>query len=182
MTLPEFIPFTKIPRLNREIVITEKIDGTNACIKIPENPEEPLLAGSRNGWLHSRDNYGFNSWVQANNSELRKLGPGVHFGEWWGCGINRQYDFSARHFSLFNVQRWGGIRLPDCVEVVPVLYRGVFSSDWIDFALDTLRMNGSAAMPGFKNPEGIVIFHYASQQLYKVTLDNDAQPKSKIAS
>ena len=29
-TLPEFKPFEKIARLNRECVITEKIDGTNA--------------------------------------------------------------------------------------------------------------------------------------------------------
>jgi hypothetical protein len=33
----EFVEFRKIPRLNREIVVTEKLDGTNAQIKIGED-------------------------------------------------------------------------------------------------------------------------------------------------
>ena len=35
----EFIKFEKIARLNREIIITEKIDGTNAQICITEDGE-----------------------------------------------------------------------------------------------------------------------------------------------
>jgi len=34
--MPEFIPMPKIPRLMREMVITEKLDGTNASILIRE--------------------------------------------------------------------------------------------------------------------------------------------------
>jgi len=34
--LPEFVGFPKIARISREIVVTEKIDGTNACVYIPE--------------------------------------------------------------------------------------------------------------------------------------------------
>ena len=32
-----FVSFPKISRLNRSVIITEKIDGTNAGIYIPEN-------------------------------------------------------------------------------------------------------------------------------------------------
>ena len=35
---PGFVEFRKIPRLNRDIIITEKIDGTNASIVIEEVP------------------------------------------------------------------------------------------------------------------------------------------------
>ena len=34
--LPEFVPFPKIPRLYKECVITEKIDGTNGVIYITD--------------------------------------------------------------------------------------------------------------------------------------------------
>ena len=42
----EFQTFNKIPRLSRDCVITEKLDGTNAQILITENKK--LYAGSRN--------------------------------------------------------------------------------------------------------------------------------------
>jgi hypothetical protein len=34
---PEFIPFPKIPRIHKECVITEKIDGTNGIIYITDD-------------------------------------------------------------------------------------------------------------------------------------------------
>jgi hypothetical protein len=43
--MTEFVPFPKIGRLSREIIITEKIDGTNACVHIGETGE--FLTGSR---------------------------------------------------------------------------------------------------------------------------------------
>ena len=59
----EFTPFPSIPRLFREIVITEKIDGTNACVHIAEDGVT-VTAGSRNRWLTLEDdNYGFARWV-----------------------------------------------------------------------------------------------------------------------
>jgi hypothetical protein len=38
--------------------------------------------------------------------------------------------------------------------------------------LRSLQVNGSHAAP-FMNPEGIVVFHSASRQLYKLTLEKD---------
>ena len=177
--LPEFQGFGKIPRLNREIVITEKIDGTNAQILITEEGE--VFAGSRTRWLTPEsDNYGFARWVQEHTEELKGLGVGRHFGEWWGSGINRRYGMftGEKQFSLFNVVKWGDYTVrPACCGVVPVLYRGPFSQVAVYRALLQLTATGSVAAPGFMNPEGIVVFHKAAGALFKVTLENDEQAK-----
>lgn len=171
-TIP-FEPFAKIPRLRRGCVITEKIDGTNAQIYIPDD-DGPALAGSRNRWITPQDdNYGFARWVSENELELRKLGPGRHFGEWWGAGIQRRYNMPDKRFSLFNVGRWKDAPLPSCVTLVPTLYEGDFSVEAVDGCLERLRVSGSVAAPGFMNPEGVVVFHVASRTLYKVTLGGD---------
>ena len=122
--IPEFQQFPKIPRFSREIIITEKIDGTNAQIFITEDLK--MFAGSRNRWLTLEDdNYGFAAWVNSNYVELLKLGPGRHFGEWWGKGIQRNYSQTEKKFSLFNVKRWSGTNThPSCCSVVPILFQG----------------------------------------------------------
>lgn len=83
--------------------------------------------------------------------ELRKLGEGRHFGEWWGKGIQRGYGLEERRFSLFNTARWhgGNPNLPDCCHVVPMLYMGPFAEDMIGDQMATLRVQGSMAAPGF---------------------------------
>jgi hypothetical protein len=180
----EFVPFPKIARLSRECVVTEKIDGTNAQVHITDAGE--VLAGSRTRWVTPQaDNYGFAAWVEAHREELLALGPGSHFGEWWGQGIQRRYGLTEKRFSLFNVGRWGPggtdeASRPACCHVVPVLYRGPFETGAITWALDTLHVGGSAAAPGFKQPEGIVVFHAASGVLFKKTLERDDAPKSAV--
>jgi hypothetical protein len=178
----EFKPFNKIARLSRDCVVTEKIDGTNAQVFITEAGE--VLAGSRTRWITPQaDNYGFAAWVEAHRSELLALGPGAHFGEWWGQGIQRRYGLTEKRFSLFNVGRWGPggkdeSLLPACCHVVPVLWRGEFSTKWIADVLEDLRNHGSRAAPSFMQPEGIVVYHTASGTLFKKTLEKDEQPKS----
>lgn len=44
--MSEFEGFEKIPRLNREMIVTEKIDGTNASVLVPDD-DGPLLTGNR---------------------------------------------------------------------------------------------------------------------------------------
>ena len=84
MNYPEFVPFPKIPRLHKECVVTEKIDGTNGLIYITDDGD--MFIGSRNRWLsEDADNFGFHRWASENKSELMKLGVGRHHGEWWGC-------------------------------------------------------------------------------------------------
>src|SRR5678815_2758188 len=106
MELPPFEAFESIPRISRACVISEKIDGTNAQVYIPDDSSY-VLAGSRNRWITPEDdNYGFATWVRDNATELLKLGPGRHFGEWWGAGIQRRYGLTEKRWSLFNSGRW----------------------------------------------------------------------------
>lgn len=177
---PEFVAFDKIPRLRRNVIVTEKIDGTNAIVWIGDDCTT-IRAGSRSRWITpSDDNAGFARWVEANRDELLKLGPGYHYGEWWGAGIQRRYGLSEKRFSLFNAGRWTDDVRPACCHVVPVLGQG--SQDVVvDAALARLRTEGSVAAPGFMNPEGIVVYHTAARSLFKVTLDRDEEPKGKVA-
>jgi len=191
----DFRPMPKIPRLSREIVVTEKIDGTNASVFI--TPREcrysdvrPLaeyeswwiFAGSRTRWITTKDdNHGFAKWVWDHTPELVDLGAGHHFGEWWGGSIQRGYGLKEKHFSLFNVERWGGVNQvlrPQCCEVVPTLYRGLFSTIVVEGCVAELLLNGSLAAPGFMDPEGVVVYHTASGHLFKKTCEHDDEPKN----
>lgn len=172
--MSDFIAFRKIPRLQREIIITEKIDGTNAQIFI-EDDFETMHVGSRNRWITpENDNFGFARWAQENRDELLKLGPGHHFGEWWGSGIQSGYGLpkGEKRFSLFNVKKWNETR-PACCHVVPTLYTGDFSTSRIEDVLYDLSVKGSAAAPGFMNPEGIIIYHSAANLYFKRTFRDD---------
>lgn len=175
-----FVAFPKIPRLYREIVITEKIDGTNACVQVRE--DGTVRAGSRTRWITpADDNFGFAAWVFKHSEELAKLGPGIHYGEWWGGKIQRGYGRAEKTFSLFRVDLWEDPAVrPACCSVVPRLYTGPFSEDEIQIQLDSLRTYGSVAALGYKNPEGVIVFHTASGHLYKVLLENDDKAKGEV--
>lgn len=176
----EFVGFPKISRFSREVIVTEKLDGTNAQIVVNDTMTD-LRAGSRSQWITPlNDNMGFARWVHENKEELLKLGPGQHFGEWWGQGIQRKYGLSEKRFSLFNVSRWADpMTRPTCCNVVPELWRGNFDDLNTNELLAKLASGGSVAAPGFMNPEGIVIFHVASGALFKKTLDHNDEPKWK---
>lgn len=176
-------------RLSREIVVTEKIDGTNAGIYI--DSFGVIFAASRTRWITpGNDNYGFAAWVERNQADLLKLGPGMHWGEYWGAGIQRRYGLTEKRFSLFNVQRWiytEAFRTndkqeiaPGCCYIVPVLFRGQFDTGEIDMALFNLQATGSVAVPGFMDPEGIVVFHVAAGIGFKKTIKDDESPKSQV--
>jgi len=195
--LGAFVEFPKISRLSRDCIITEKLDGTNAQVCITEDGQ--MLVGSRTRWITpEKDNYGFAAWAYANREELMTLGIGRHFGEWWGAGCQRGYGLpkGEKRWSLFNVSRWclagqTPLRiptadpriekyqdvLPACCSLVPVLYRGIFTTDACEAALADLRANGSKAAPGFMKPEGIICFHTAANSGFKKTLEKDEMPK-----
>lgn len=200
--MAEFREFPKIARYSREVIVTEKIDGTNACAYIGDDGE--FLTGSRSRWITPEaDNHGFSLWAHEHKAELLTLGPGRHFGEWWGNGIQRGYGLPRgdKRWSLFNVQRWclndhvpqqiptGDPRqvkmqdvLPPCVGLVPVLWRGPFDECPVAGILGVLRNHGSMASVGFANPEGIVIWHVAGNVGFKKTLERDQEPKSIAAA
>lgn len=198
-----FEPFPKIPRRLKTIVVTEKIDGSNAQVllvplaaemdgrcapgtfQVPEligitedrhGEELAVFAGSRKRFItpgKTPDNFGFAAWVLKNIDELGKLGEGRHFGEWYGRGIQRGYGREDRRFALFDTARWGHEEArPACCEVVPVLYQGEYpkAPDW---CMEMLASQGSQMVPGFTSPEGIVVYHSASNQLYKQTFEMD---------
>jgi hypothetical protein len=187
----EFVEFPKIARLAREIIVTEKIDGANGVIYVGEDGE--VLVGSRSQWIATRanggaDNFGFASWAEAHADELRTLGPGRHYGEWWGSGIQRGYGLQKgeKRFSLFNVSRWldemGGLTAlarPPCCHVVPILYRGVFDTTAINDCLEILKIGGSRAAPGFMKPEGVVVFHPQGNIGFKKTIERDEEWKGR---
>lgn len=179
----DFEPFPKIPRWStQDIVITEKIDGSNACIYINDDCTE-FKCGSRTRWITPEsDNFGFARWCADNKEAILGLGKGTHFGEWWGLGIQRSYNKHRKLFSLFNTLRWNTdeqrqrLEAIDGVDVVPVLYQGPFSESAIDQTMDELWRGGSVASPGFQNPEGVVIYMPGSRTLFKKTF-GDNLPK-----
>lgn len=194
----EFQEFPKMARLSRPCIVTEKIDGTNAQIWIAPDGDQ-LLVGSRTRWITTKeDNYGFAGWVQAHEDEIRKLGPGRHFGEWWGQGIQRGYGLKEKRLSLFNVSRWCLFGqepkttihpdpkvppktqdiLPECIGLVPTLWEGEFRTISVCSSLAALESHGSLAAPGFMDPEGVVVFHVAAGIGFKKTIKGDEVPKS----
>ena len=226
----EFQGFGKIARLNRDIVVTEKIDGTNGAIGIrlysidlvpgfvlPESDDRVRFVdlGGRdvNGMVNyavvyaqsrkriitpASDNFGFARWVWDNAETLvEDLGDGLHFGEWWGSGIQRGYGLEKgdKRFSLFNVKRWYEpcslvhSDIDECLlpkrfktpslSVVPVLYRGPFVMSRIQATLVDLDLHGSSAAHGFYRPEGVIVYHSAANELFKVTLVDDEKPKTQ---
>ncbi len=195
--MTDFVEFPKIARYSREVIVTEKIDGSNAQVAIFSREDVEgkvtgwtmadalvtvgdlvIFAGSRNRWLTlAQDNFNFAHWVLANQHELVKLGPGRHYGEWWGSGIQRGYGLQKgeKRFSLFNVSRWADdAARPACCHVVPVMgrYSGLESLD-AHAVMRTLQEHGSLAVPGFMKPEGIVIFHAQGNVAFKKTFDKD---------
>jgi hypothetical protein len=207
MTQIDFTPFPKIARWRRQVVITEKIDGTNAAVVVKLIDGTKPTVGTELGpavvvedeagnvytvsaqsrkrviWP-GNDNFAFALWVRENAQELVRLGEGVHFGEWWGSGIQRGYGLPVgeKRFSLFNVSRWGDDDVrPACCHVVPLLAQHDSPIDTlIDDTIRDLREHGSYAAP-FMNPEGIVIYHAASRTLFKRLLENDDVPKTLVA-
>lgn len=265
----EFQEWPKIGRLNRDIVITEKLDGTNAAIGIKLTgytsdsigntiPNYIVYAQSRNRIITPHDdNYGFAAWVEKNSALLAEhLGEGLHFGEWWGVSIARNYGLSERRFSLFNTAKWNdtdaGVAALAALRIlgvsiysVPVLYTGPWTGllgykdaatgEWLDlskqenwpevltqtpvdrvrfnafiegwveqgsgdelneefkklfpmnprprfapnFIAEWLKREGSQAVPGFMNPEGVVVFHKATGTCFKVTLEGDEKHKGE---
>lgn len=215
-----FEPWPSIARLNRDITITEKIDGSNSAILVVQDDPELgdrligvteanvtarvkgyfgdgtdalLFAQSRKRAITpDDDNFGFAGWV-ADHAEgilehLSERGGAVgrHFGEWWGSGIQRRYGLDHKRFSLFNTARYSGVqsefeskkRGRSVINTVPVLYEGPFGEEHITGALNRLEAMGSVAAPGFMDPEGIVVFHQAARQMFKVTIKDDEVPKS----
>jgi len=183
-----------------QVTVTEKIDGSNSAVRIrPFNIDDDridqvdtvsidgekytLWAQSRKRLLQpvkEKDNFGFARWVYDNAPALvRVLGPGDHYGEWWGSGIQRSYGLSEKRFSLFNAPRWSEVLSPtealsevSNLYIVPLLFKGRFYDLDTKSLRDDLVENGSKVVPGFKS-EGMVVYLREVNASYKVLLEND---------
>lgn len=191
MSRSDYMEFESIPRLYRDCTISEKIDGMNVQILI--HADTTIEVGSRECWLSmDRDTAGVLAWVLERKTEIvAGLGPGRHYGEFFGKNIGRRYGLDEHRLALFNTRRWcrhgdvplriGGTdtnpkfqeRPPSCLDVVPVLYRGPFNDAAVSDSMEILRSTGSVAVPGFKRPEGVVIYHDAAEHYFKTTFDGD---------
>lgn len=202
----EFEKFGSLTRFSQGWTITEKIDGSNGQIAILDlskwdedgyigpHPTELavasrgdllIMAGSRNKWLDTTkqgDHMGFAKFVEANAEELiEKLGEGRHYGEWYGGKIQRGYGLKEKRFALFNAHRWSDDAVrPECCEVVhSFTLDEYFDCPNIAAAgvMALLKIEGSFQVPGFMNPEGVVMFHRPSQTSFKKTFDYDERGK-----
>lgn len=186
-----FKAWPKIPRLENEVYyLTEKIDGTNACIIIDYtgniNHDYCLYSDNINGtdigiravYAQSRtrlitpaeDNFGFAKWVKENAEQLiNDLGEGYHFGEWWGQGINRGYGLDHKKFSLFNPTKKSVI----CNNVphLCICEDARFLTSDIEASIKLLKDIGSVASPGYMKPEGIVVYAEKAKTYWKVIID-----------
>ena len=198
----EHIEFPKMARWSREVIVTEKIDGTNGQIVIELHDESQwagnppvatvdvndvtydIWAGSKSRWVYpggSRDNHGFAQYVSHNADQLAAiLGIGRHYGEWWGPGIQRGYGLKDKQFSLFNVTRWADLPVNGALlNRVPILYQGENRPRVIEESLLILQTLGSQASPGFMRPEGVVWWHTAGNVGFKKTFENDEKGKGQ---
>jgi len=162
-----FIKWAKIQRLHKaEMVITQKMNGTNGQILFEDNGD--FMIGSRNRWLSvHKDNFGFYNWAHEHITELFEIfGPGRHYGEWAGPGIQNGEGLKERVFFSFNPF----LEKPDTinwinVESIPLLYYGHWDDSQRDIAMQKLCEDGSQVsriyfplgQNCFIEPEGIVI-------------------------
>lgn len=165
----EFKAWPSIPRDNPfKVTITEKIDGTNACIII----QNGAIVGvqSRNRLITPEDdNYGFAQWVNDNTQDLLSLGDGYHYGEWAGLGIQKNHHgLDCKKFFLFNTFRWNdkNPNRPSCCDTVPVLFEGVLEPDTIEKLLNELKAKSSDSY----SPEGVVVYYHAMSSYTKHTI------------
>lgn len=206
----QFDKWPSIPRLSKErMILTEKLDGTNGCVVIEpwtegieyDFPYVKLItldsgkywfaAQSRSRFISPEDdNFGFAKWAFQNAEELvTTLGPGKHYGEWWGHGIQRGYGLSEKRFSLFNAPRWMdsiSYLFPTspvpALRTVPLLYTGPFDLDKLREAKDTIA-KGSLASPTFNGKaEGLVMYLREANTSYKILLENDELHKWQVVN
>lgn len=176
----DFVAFDKIERLKGiAVTITEKIHGTNAQIAISDDGQT-VKAGSRNRWLTiDDDNYGFAKWVEEKREALLSfLGPGRHFGEWYGAGIGVGYGLKEKRLALFNGHRWAAVvaeggKLPERVDLVPVLYSGLYSVEALEGVKEKLKAGGSVLVPGYAKPEGVVVSFHEFRTLKKFVFESE---------
>jgi hypothetical protein len=190
----EFQAFPKISRGGKDecVTITEKLNGTNACVIVAEvepstvhSDAEPVfyVAGvqSRKRLITPEDdNYGFAGWVSRQGTEFAdRLGVGYHYGEWYGLGIQKNpQGLEEKRWALFNSNRWrdGRQPRPAGVECVPILYEGPTYPDLIKEEMSKLALHH---IEQGTTGEGIVAWYHIGRRYEKHTFKT---PQGKWAA
>lgn len=174
----QFEAWPKIPRHKGvQVVITEKIDGTNACLVVENN--KIIGCQSRNRIIdrHS-DNAGFANWAFDNEERIvNLLGEGRHFGEWAGPNIQQnKLNLDRKHFFLFNSYLWyEKLNVHEDhgeIKSVPLLYNGDYQDGLIEDIMNRLKYNDFPHQTGYMKPEGIIIFYPQMKSYEKLTFEH----------
>lgn len=201
-TMGQFRKWGATPRWHKGLTITEKIDGTNACVVIYDGQ---VKAQSRNRMITpDDDNAGFAKWVYENAGALTDtLGYGYHYGEWFGPGIQKNpLGVESKRFALFGATKYtegNGYELNkvDGLETVPLLFHGQADAWTIPHLLEKLNIYGSkvegaktetvevfpgpdGVYPVAAKAEGVIVYHKETQQKYKILLEGDAFHKWEV--
>jgi len=165
----EFKAWEKIPRTNPfTVTITEKINGTNACVIVKEGEVVGIQSRKRLITPES-DNFGFAAWVLENEQDISKLGDGYHYGEWAGPGIQKNHhQLDKKRFFLFNTFRWNNDNpnRPSCCDVVPILFQGQIKANTIEQILIQLKHSAKEG----EIPEGVVVYYHTFRSYTKHTI------------
>ena len=103
-----------VPAAPAVVLVAARVDVGKRPLRRPAGSYPELAASNAEdlGLVERLDlviaAFGFARWVETNRERLiTLLGPGLHFGEWWGSGIQRGYGLTKgdKRFSLFNVER-----------------------------------------------------------------------------
>lgn len=196
-------PKTKhVDKVLGSVVVTEKIDGTNACLVF--DADGKMFAQSRNRIITpATDNQGFARWAYHHQEELfHILGEGRHFGEWWGKGLHRGYDMPHSVFSIFNVGRFyksepgdplnsmstraATSSIFDQVSAVPHIFTGEYNSPEMNAAIAELANGKSKAAAAYNveynNPEGVCFFFREFDKVAKLVFANPGKHKWEVES
>lgn len=184
-TMGQFRKWGSTPRWHKGLTITEKIDGTNACVVIYDGQ---VKAQSRNRMITpDNDNAGFAKWVYENAGALTDtLGYGYHYGEWFGPGIQKNpLGVESKRFALFQATKYtteNGFDLEqvDGLETVPLLFHGQANVHTIPDVMSSMYKSHVKGADVDATPEGIIVWHKETQQKYKILLEGDAFHKWEL--
>lgn len=162
-----------------EIVITEKIDASNASFTLDNGVVKVF---SRNLELDETNNLnGFYQWVQENINPKELVKEFIYFGEWLGNPHKVRYEGHEKSFFLFDVYDkqlekyipfhhvvWEAKRMK--LNRVPVLYDGSFISfEHLESHVGKTELGG---MIGTQSTgEGIVVKNYSKQGFAKMVTE-----------
>jgi len=180
--------YPKIERFkNIYCVISEKVDGTNGLISIYEDTEADnkttieVRFGSRNKWIDvHNDNAGFCNFFTPHIEKIKMIPKVLQdnaenelddrneasrfpiriYGEWYGQSIQRNYGLKEKLFMPFSTilaEAMISVGIPN-IKVPEVIYKGKFSTLELSHAMGLLSTDGSLVVPGWFNPEGVVIY------------------------